>query len=193
MKSVDDIDFDDGATEVIVDRAPRLQVSRLPETAAAMKSGGKMANAQPLGVEAQREFISLRTPLGAVRITFSHFPFLKALWRVSLRKRVRGEDEGVRVKEIAEEMNVSPTKVAAIISSLRSNEVIRSVTTHEGWAKVVGKHYPTELGCQLLAMATFLGNGVVQIGRNSSAWANRANDEPESFFRHADFIRAKTG
>jgi hypothetical protein len=192
MNDADELDFDDGATSVITGDAPRLQAARSPETAAQMKPGGKMVNVQPLGVEAQREFISLRTPQGAVRITFSHFPFLKALWRVSLRKRVRGEDEGVRAKEIADEMNISTTKVTAIISSLRSNEVARSVTTHEGWAKVVSKHYPTELGYQLLALASFLGNGVIQVGRNSSAWANRANDEPESFFRHADFIRAKT-
>lgn len=186
-----DHELDDGATEAVTDRPSRRHpLARDVLEAAQAPSGGKLAMVRHLGDEARREFISLRLPAGAARISFSHLPVFKALWRLTMQKRAAGEMDGVTVAEIARESGLTLTKVQTIIVTLRKSQIIRSVKQHVGWAKVLGHYFPTELGTQLLALAEFLGpNASVQVGRTQAAWSGRSKSEPENFFRHADLLR----
>lgn len=159
------------------------------QKAAELPPGTKMASRQPSEASSQ-EFITYRTPSGAARIPLSHYPVLAALWGLWARKRAGGEEAGVSVAEIAEDSGLLEQSCWSIVTSLLKNRLISRITVSRGYGGRKARFYPTTLGQELYALAEYLGYGSsIQIGKNETAWADRSNDEPESFFQWAKLLR----
>ena len=156
---------------------------------AALPPGTKMASSV-LPDARSSEFISFRTKSGAAKIALSHYPVLAALWGLWARKRANGEDAGVSVTEIVEESGIPEPSVWSIITSLLKNEVVSRITVSRGFGGRKARFFPTTIGVEIFAMAEYLGYGSsIQIGKNETAWADRSNNEPESFFQWAKLLR----
>lgn len=183
----DDLELEDGATEVVTGRAPRdtgivLDGARI----AATPAGGRLAAGDVAG-----ERMVIRSPLGSARIMLSHSPVFKALWSLWTANRVSGAaDPGVTAQEIADAARIDIQPARRSIASLLASKLIRSTVKHIGYRGARNTYYPTELGTQTFALADVLGPGSsVQIGRTQRAWDNRAKDEPGDLFRFAALVR----
>jgi hypothetical protein len=184
--------FDDGSVEVVEVNAARKRPS-VDEVSvvAAAPAGGRMATMREAGNEHRQNFILIRTPRGVAKIAFPHFGLYKVLWRLWQAKRAAGEpDPGVSVQELVEATGFTQQSVQNTLTSMRRNEIIRSVVQHVGWRGTRGRYYPTSVGDEALKMAEYLGAGsMVQIGRNATAWRARNQDEPQDMFKFAAFLR----
>ncbi|UTU07901.1 hypothetical protein CcrC1_gp215 [Caulobacter phage C1] len=184
--------LDDGAHEVVDARPARARAPVVTLQEVVMEPiGGKMARMRAQGDRALREFLLIRSPAGAAKVTIAHAPVFRALVRANLQRRTQGvEDTGVSVAELAEASGLPPEKVRSVLASLVKNRAVRSKAEHLGWQGYTARYYPTDLGRELFAMAERWGEGVmVQIGSTSNAWKDRSQSEPPNLFQHADLIR----
>lgn len=183
-------DFDDEVLEGFQQPARRDISTQSLNEAAHEVSGGRMAAVRAAGDAQRRDFMIHRGPLGATRLTLSHVPVFRALWRVWTGKRTRQEDDpGATVGEIAEELQQDVKHVRNVLMSLLRNHLIRSTVRHVGWRGSRATYYPSDAGVQALALAEVLGPGhFVQVGRNTSAWRQRNLTEPGNLFQHAALL-----
>lgn len=189
-----DLDPNDGMSEDVA-RSPRrsppdaLSVQEVAEQPA---GGLKALRGLPEAARSQ-EFVTLRTPSGAAKITLSHYPVLAALWGLSARKRAGGEGAGVSVTEIASESGLTEASCWSIVGTLLKNQLIHRITVSRGFGGRKARFFPTTLGVEIFALAEYFGYGSsIQIGKNETAWADRSNDEPENFFQWAKLLHGGT-
>jgi hypothetical protein len=185
------LDQDDGAIEV-VDRRPARSAGPVfdVKTIALQPAGGRLASARS-HPEERDNFITMRTPMGAAKIAFTHAATFNSLWRAWTAKRTRGEaDAGVTVSEITAIEGLPLHEVNAALRSLTRNRVVTVITQHIGYQGTRARYYPTEIGIQAFALAEVLGAGsLIQIGRTSRAWRGRDRDEPADLFQFAALLR----
>lgn len=179
--------FDDGSKPL--NKRPGVPVSE-PEEVIGLTAGGHLAISRQKAHLSSQNFILLRGPLGALKLSYSHAHIVKIVWRLWAKKRVQGvEDPGVSVAEVAEVCEAD-TRPYYILSSLVRSRVLRSVTTSTGWQGLRVVFYPTQAAIQMLAFSEILPIGsMVQIGKTSRVWKARGADIPPDLFQHAALLR----
>lgn len=189
IDELDDMD-DEGAmaeAHALPRRAPRT----LSLDAAASTPAGKMAAMRAKAAPSLREFFSMRTPSGPIKIAFTHMPILHAVWRVWAAKRAEGADNpGASSAEIAEAMGVHSDSIRGILASLVRNEVVTATYRHVGYRAARALYSPTHSGTQALALMSVLPMGsFVHVGKTRTAWGSRSRTEPSNLFQHAALLR----
>lgn len=177
----------------IVDLQPprRTPLTLSVEDAARERSGGHMARMRAAAEKGRREYISIRGPLGAVRVAVTHVPILQTIWRLWAAKRVRCEEEtGVTAGEIVEETGLPLPSVRHVIQSLLRNNALVATTRYVGFRGTRAHYSPTDAGVRVLSLISLLPLGSqVQVGRTAGAWRARHATEPSNLFQHAAFLR----
>jgi len=185
-------ELEDNAAEVVETHPARRRPPR-DDTSKVAKAdpGGRMEKMRAAGTRHRQDFILVRTPRGVAKISFPHFDTYKAIWRIWLSKRTNAEpNPGVTITDLMEMTGQRQNTLQNIVTSLRKNGIIRSVVQHVGWRGTRAFYFPTTVGDELLKMAEYLGPGsMVQVGRNSTAWRARNQDQPQDIFKFAALLK----
>lgn len=180
-------------TQEIVEVSPARALPRTlqPSEAATLPAGGSLARMRQAGAKGRREFVSMRGPLGSIKLAITHVPVLHALWRLWAANRVSGaENPGVSMKALSEALGQPSGAFRHIIHSLVRNGAVAAQTRYVGWRGARALYAPTESGVQMIGLISVLPMGSsVQVGRTDSAWRSRSSDEPSNLFQYAALLR----
>lgn len=181
-------EIDDGAVEVIEDRPSRGGIGDFEEDDIHVRDrGGKMAAMRIEAEDHLREFVVVRTPAYAAKVSLHHMKAFKALWKGWVCQRVENENEvGLTIREIAERMGQPHEALRTVIAALLRHRMIVSHSFYKGYGAKIARYRPTERGLEIYALAETIGPGCsIQVGGTPTAWKSRSNSEPASIFHHA--------
>ena len=193
MQAYDDID--DGASEVVGDRARRKIVRPAEvEAIAQARPGGRFNGSQPGRV---RDAVVVRKAgQPAMQLNLNHLPVFKAIWNAWSARRVQGcDDPGVAVSDIHAYLETSGQAnligaAQGAVRALTKAGAIRVIDQHVGYQARRTRYYPTEAGVQAFALAETLGAGaLVRVGGSAAAWTNRAARAPLTLFEYATLLK----